>query len=140
MAILSGGLELTRYWIGIIAVLSALLVLMASYDRDFLLPRSRLKTLLVWVGQRSYAIYLIHVPAFYATRELFYRFYPEQLASPLLAVAYMTCAMVLLIVLAELNYRLIETPLRRYGVIESGQILKPKQVNGRDGHVDVAPS
>ncbi|WP_371133344.1 acyltransferase family protein [Pseudomonas sp.] len=125
MALLSGRLELTRYAIGIIAILSALLVLMASYDRDLLLPNSRFKYLLVWIGERSYAIYLIHVPAFLATRELFYRLYPEQIASAQLTVAYLVCATVMLTVLAQLNFRLLETPLRKYGAAASMRILQP---------------
>lgn len=125
MALLSSRLELTRYAIGIIAILSALLVLMASYDRDLLLPNSWLKTLLVWIGERSYAIYLIHVPVFFATRELFYRVYPEQIASVQLTFAYLICAAVMLIVLAQLNFRLVEMPLRKYGAAASMRILQP---------------
>ncbi len=136
MALLSSLLDLTRYALGIIAVLSALLVLMASYDRDLLLPRGRLKALLVWIGERSYAIYLIHVPAFYVTRELFYRVYPEQSASAQLAAAYLACALVILLVSAELNFRLLETPLRRRGAVLAARVLQPAH---RDNSSEAAP-
>ena len=125
MALLSSRLELTRYAIGIIAILSAFLVLMASYDRDLLLPHRRLKKMLLWTGERSYAIYLIHVPVFFATRELFYRLNPEQIASVPLSFAYLMCAAVLLIVLAQLNFRWVEMPLRKYGAAASLRLLQP---------------
>jgi peptidoglycan/LPS O-acetylase OafA/YrhL len=125
MTLLSSRLELTHYAIGIIAILSALLVLMASYDRDLLLPNSWFKTLLVWIGGRSYAIYLIHVPVFFATRELFYRLYPEQIESLQLTVAYLITAAVMLTVLVQLNFRMLEIPLRKYGAKASLRILQP---------------
>nr|BFE92843.1 hypothetical protein GCM10020185_33790 [Pseudomonas brassicacearum subsp. brassicacearum] len=58
--------NLSFYRLGVIAVLSAVLVWVASYDRDYLLPRSRFKTALTWVGSRSYGIYLIHIPVFFS--------------------------------------------------------------------------
>lgn len=125
MTMLSGSLELSRYAIGMIAMLSALLVLMASFDRDFLMPKSRFKAVLGWIGERSYAIYLIHVPAFFATREIFYRFYPEQIPSISLAVAYLFFSSLILVVLADLNYRLVEMPLRKRGAIAAMRVFNP---------------
>lgn len=132
MAVLSGRLELTRYAIGCVAVLSAFVVLMASYDRDLLWPAGRLKNVLVWIGERSYALYLIHVPAFFATRELFYRAYPGQAPDPQLAPAYLACGLLLLVGLAQLNFRLLEMPLRRRGARISTAILAADPAQGAD--------
>lgn len=129
MGWISSRLNQISFAIGVIAALSALLVLMASYDRDFLLPDNQLKRLLVWVGERSYAIYLIHVPAFFATRELFYRISPESTPSFVLAVGYLVCAMTLLLVLTELNFRLLETPMRKHGSVVAARMLS-RQVEG----------
>src|SRR3989338_204433 len=107
MALLSSRLELTAYAIGVITLLSGVLVLMASYNRDLLVPVGRLQALLLWIGARSYALYLIHVPVFFATREVFYRAFPEQAVDPQLAPAYLLCAGLLLVVLAELNFSLL---------------------------------
>lgn len=108
--------NLSFYRLGVIAVLSAVLVWVASYDRDYLLPRGPLKTALTWVGSRSYGIYLIHVPVFFLLRELWFRFAPlgsPDLAShPWLALA---CGLSLIGLLSELNYRLVEMPLRNRG-------------------------
>ncbi|MDB6441873.1 MULTISPECIES: acyltransferase [Pseudomonas] len=108
--------NLSFYRLGVIAVLSAVLVWVASYDRDYLLPRSPLKAALTWVGSRSYGIYLIHVPVFFLLRELWFRLAPlgsPDLAShPWLALA---CGLSLIGLLSELNYRLVEMPMRNRG-------------------------
>ena len=108
-------LHVVSYKFSLFAVLSALLVWMASYDLRLFVPISPFRQLLLWVGTRSYAIYLIHVPAFYLAREIWFRLRPgvtpgDELFFPLLITA--AC---LLIMLSELNYRLIETPIRLRG-------------------------
>ncbi|MBC3346288.1 acyltransferase [Pseudomonas sp. SWRI196] len=108
--------NLSFYRLGVIALLSAVLVWVASYDRDYLLPRSPLKTALTWVGSRSYGIYLIHIPVFFLLRELWFRFAPlgspDVASDPWLALA---CALTLIGLLSELNYRMIEMPMRQRG-------------------------
>jgi peptidoglycan/LPS O-acetylase OafA/YrhL len=108
--------NLSFYRLGVIAVLSAVLVWVASYDQDYLLPRSRLKTALTWVGSRSYGIYLIHIPVFFLLRELWFRFAPlgspDPASHPWLALA---CALSLIGLLSELNYRWVEMPMRNRG-------------------------
>lgn len=108
--------NLSFYRLGVIAALSAILVWVASYDQDYLLPRSPLKTALAWVGSRSYGIYLIHVPVFFLLRELWFRFAPwgspDMSSHPWLALA---CGLSLIGLLSELNYRLVEMPMRNRG-------------------------
>jgi len=108
--------NLTHYRIGALALLCAVLVWVASYNRDYLLPRGPLKSLLTWVGSRSYGIYLIHIPAFFLIRECWSRVAPPGAADiasqPLLAVV---SALALIILLSELNYRFIELPMRNRG-------------------------
>jgi peptidoglycan/LPS O-acetylase OafA/YrhL len=101
---------------GVAAVFSAMIVWIASYDRGYIFPPGRLKRALCWMGARSYAIYLIHIPAYFATREIWFRVRPDVLNPGWshLAVLLAT-ALPLLFLAADLNYRLVETPLRRYG-------------------------
>lgn len=102
--------------IGAIALLSAALVWIASYDQNFLWPDGAFKRLMIWFGTRSYAIYLIHIPAFFFTREIYYRLYPQQGDfGDSFFYPFVFTAAVLIVVLSELNYRLIECPLRERG-------------------------
>ncbi|TRX73396.1 acyltransferase family protein [Pseudomonas mangiferae] len=124
MALLCSRLELTRYAVSLIALLSAGLVLLASYDRDLLLADGRLRRALLWTGSRSYALYLIHIPVFLATRELFFRLLPDAVPGPGLALLHGFCALALLVGLAEVNYRLVEAPLRLHGARVSARWLR----------------
>lgn len=112
----SAPFNLANYRIGAIAMLCAVLVWIASYDRDYLLPKGKHKQILVWLGARSYGIYLIHIPAFFVVREGWFRFAPagsqDVAMQPALALF---CAMTLIVLLSELNYRFIELPMRNRG-------------------------
>ena len=102
--------------LSVITLLVAALVLIASYDGDYLMRDGVLKRILLWFGSRSYALYLTHIPAFFLTRELWFRATgsdPSHGGS--FAVPYVVSAYCLLVCFAELNYRFVETPLRRKG-------------------------
>ena len=102
--------------LGVVALLSAALVLIASYDRDYLMRAGPLKSLLLWIGSRSYTLYLIHAPAYFLTREIWLRIEPPGTRfEGNFTLRFVLTALPLLIVLTELNYRLVETPLRRRG-------------------------
>lgn len=99
----------------LMALLSAALVFIASFDGQYILRDGKLKSLLCRIGDRSYALYLSHVPAFFLTRELFHRFAPEVTKSSAAVLAYMACALVLVLAFSEFSFRLIERPLQRKG-------------------------
>ncbi|WP_085630332.1 acyltransferase [Pseudomonas sp. R16(2017)] len=104
------------YRIGSIAVLGAALVWIASYNGNYLLPAGRTQRLMAWIGSRSYGIYLIHIPAYQLVRELSWRLQaaglPDLGGHP---VATLSVAAGLIALLSELNYRLIEMPMRNRG-------------------------
>jgi len=107
---------LTDYRIGAIAVLSAVLVWVASYNRDYLMPRGLLKSLMTWIGSRSYGIYLIHIPAYLLVREFIFRLQAAGLPSPAgHPILTILIAGGLIALLSELNYRFIEMPMRNRG-------------------------
>ncbi|MBX9754740.1 MAG: acyltransferase [Pseudomonadaceae bacterium] len=108
-------LHVVSYKFSLFAVLSLLLVWIASYDMDLFIPAGPMKRLLLWVGTRSYAIYLIHIPAFYLAREIWFRLRPGVTPGDELFFPLLFTASILLILLSELNYRLIETPFRLRG-------------------------
>jgi peptidoglycan/LPS O-acetylase OafA/YrhL len=106
----------TSYRIGVIALLCALLVWIASYNRDYLMPRGLFKNLMTWVGSRSYGIYLIHIPAYLLVREVIFRLQEANLPSPAgHPVLTLFIAFGLIALLSELNYRFIEMPMRNRG-------------------------
>ena len=113
----SDTLKIVPFRFGVVAVLSALLVFVASYDRDYLMRPGLLKRVMMWFGSRSYALYLTHIPAFALTREIWYRIEPPGTAFGTGAFAgrYAVTALCLLFCFAELNFRFVETPLRRRG-------------------------
>jgi peptidoglycan/LPS O-acetylase OafA/YrhL len=125
-ALASPYLQTWRFHVGMIALISTMLVWIASYDRDYLLPQTRIKDALAWIGARSYAIYLIHIPVFFLLRETCYRLGisinntgPQV---PLLIVL----AACLIASFAELNYRYVERPLRRHGRYIADRFLQLK--------------
>lgn len=104
------------YRIGSIAVLGALLVWIASYNRDYLMPAGALQRVLAWVGSRSYGMYLIHIPAYQLVRELIFRLQNAGLPSPAgHPIVTLLLAFGLIVLLSELNYRVIEMPMRNRG-------------------------
>lgn len=135
MAHLSGASQtLQTYRIGLIALLSALLVMVASYDRDYLVPQGILQRVMLWIGSRSYAIYLIHIPAFFLTREIWFRLDPASAGSDTAYMpAFAATALLLILVASELNYRFIEMPLRRRGVLLAERIEARSRSNPSNG-------
>lgn len=112
--------------VGMIALVSALLVWVASYDGDFLRFPWPLSRVLIWLGARSYGIYLIHIPAFYFTREIWYRQRDVGEFGSELFYPFLLSAVILIVLLCEINYRLVETPLRRKGKLIAERIQQPK--------------
>lgn len=127
MGVLGGAsLNIISYKFSLLAILAAALVWMASYDLNIFMPGKFYKQLLLWVGTRSYAIYLTHIPAFLIVREIGFRLQPETPANDSLFFYYLAAAAVLIIVLSELNYRFIETPFRQRGSALAKRFLNAK--------------
>ena len=112
----------------VVALASAGLVLLASYDRGYCLPLPwPLSAVFKLIGARSYGIYLIHLPVFGICQEIWLRWgallggvsdprYFYAVAVPLLTV-----------ILAELNFRFLETPLRKVGVRIARRIMASRK-------------
>lgn len=126
--IASDALHLATYRFSLLAVISALLVWLASYDMNILGLHGWIKRVLLWIGARSYAIYLIHVPAFFLTREIWFRLLPGVAPDAGLFYPFLFTAVGLIAAFGELNFRLIETPLRRRGAVIAARILAPQRL------------
>ncbi|WLH35679.1 acyltransferase [Pseudomonas sp. FP2196] len=105
-----------NYRLGSIALLSAVLVWIASYNRNYLLPAGHAQRVMAWIGSRSYGIYLVHIPAYQLVRELIFRLQSAGLPSPAgHPILTLVIAFGLIALLSELNYRFIEMPMRNRG-------------------------
>lgn len=59
---------------GLVAMIAAVLVWLASYDKGYLFGYPGLNRWMQWLGARSYAIYLIHLPVIKFTHEVVIRY------------------------------------------------------------------
>lgn len=96
---------------GLAAVLSAGLVGAASFSEAFAFRDGALRDVLVWVGTRSYALYLAHHPIAWLVGDLGRLVLHRAPTNGEIGLV----ALGALFVAADLNYRFVETPLRRKG-------------------------
>ncbi|MCU1719256.1 acyltransferase family protein [Pseudomonas sp. 5P_3.1_Bac2] len=101
--------------VGLIAILSAVMVWVAAHNRDYLGVKGATGALLRWLGGRSYGIYLIHIPAFFLIREIWFRMQDGQPLDSSQFYPVLISAGLLIVLLCELNYRLVEKPFRLKG-------------------------
>jgi peptidoglycan/LPS O-acetylase OafA/YrhL len=98
------------YDISLMALFSTSLVFLAAQDQGLILRAGAARRAWTWLGGRSYALYLVHVPAFFAAREIWFR-----IGRPASEIPVILTGVALLFTCAELNWRLVEQPLHRYG-------------------------
>lgn len=113
----------------VVAVLAALLVWIAAQDRNYFCGNDNFfRRFMLWCGSRSYAIYLIHVPTFFLVREFWFRITGNVASGGLLPTFFLIVTSALLISLfAELNFRVLEKPLRTIGKRLSERIAHTSQ-------------
>lgn len=111
--------------VGLIAVNAAILVFLASFNNGYIFSMPLLSDLLTWVGSRSYGMYVIHIPAYKISHEIWYRNIDgnELNFNGGLTAELLITAALLIVLLSELNYRLIECPLRRRGSLVTKRLL-----------------
>jgi peptidoglycan/LPS O-acetylase OafA/YrhL len=108
---------------GMVALVSTMIVWLCSYDRGYFMRASILRDALAWIGDRSFAMYLIHIPAFSATRLFWETLYGAPLSGSF-TLRFAIVAISLTIALADLNFRFIEEPLRKRGKLRSQAIVQ----------------
>ncbi|WP_152218867.1 acyltransferase [Pseudomonas sp. SCB32] len=132
--------------VGLVAIVSLVLVWIASYQKGYLYCPAPLSRLLLWLGSRSYALYVIHVCAYHFSRELWHRYAAAQgvTLDASFTVELVVTALLFAVIAAELNYRFIEQPLRRKGAEIARRRLQrftsesPAAVSGAAPAVDSA--
>jgi peptidoglycan/LPS O-acetylase OafA/YrhL len=117
---------------GLIALVSLLIVWLASYQKGYIFTPSIMSAPLQWLGSRSYALYVIHLFSYRLSTEIWTRLTADQgttLGREYTLELLVTSALIM-VVCAELNYRYVEQPLRRRGAeIARGKLAMPAPVN-----------
>lgn len=111
---LVAGMSLIPFAQSVIVIMCAMLVFIASYDKDiFSRPFPKLRRFFLWGGDRSYAIYLIHVPSYLLANAIYLKLKGNWDNNAKIFVPLM--AFLLIFILVEISVKLVEHPLRRYG-------------------------
>jgi peptidoglycan/LPS O-acetylase OafA/YrhL len=113
---------------GMVALISALIVWICSYDRGYFMRPSLLRRILSWIGDRSFAMYLIHIPAFALTRVIWEKLYGFPLSGSF-TLRFSITAILLTVVAADLNYKFVEEPLRKRGRSRALAITTPQMAS-----------
>lgn len=102
------------YNLSAMAMVSALMVFIASYNDGLLFKYIKNNTIALWIGSRSYSIYLCHVPCFYFVSETIQNIFHRELnGSDTFRMLFF--GLLLTCLIAESSFRILETPARRYG-------------------------
>jgi peptidoglycan/LPS O-acetylase OafA/YrhL len=142
LTITSATFSVVPFKSGMLTFVLAAWVFIASFGKGYAFPgggHSRVKAVLLWIGARSYGLYLCHFCAFCLTREIWFRlgFVGVDGSATL---AYGLTAAVLLYLFAEGTYRMIERPCQARGHVLSQRVranLTPPAASPVTGHPDV---
>nr|WKF59095.1 O-acetyltransferase OatA [Paraburkholderia busanensis] len=120
LALLFGAVELARYEItwfytGLVAVVGTIIVWLCSYGRGYFIGDSFVRDMLEWIGERSFAIYLIHMPAYWVTHEIWARHAHGAPLDSTYTLRFVVTALAIIFICADLNFRFVEKPLRKRG-------------------------
>ncbi len=100
----------------LLALITAVLIAVVVHPQAMVVNKALELPLVRWLGQRSYSIYLWHWPVFMVTR--------PQLDLALTGLPLLLLRLVLTFSLAELSYRLVETPIRRGALGQAWSALR----------------
>ncbi len=108
------GIELPTYTI--LAIISAILVWLATLERKIVFFPGILRLPMHWIGEKSYALYLCHLPCFGLTKVIFTNIFGDATTNTSI-VGLIVLAISISFLAAEATYRFIESPCRNYGRI-----------------------
>ncbi len=107
--------EIIWFATGLVAILAGILVWIASFDKKYLLPDSFLKRILVWIGTRSYSIYIFHIPIYHALYHVWCHFEGAQQMPRKYHLYYLGGTIFLVCILSSVSYKFLEQPMRKWG-------------------------
>lgn len=113
------------FYLGMVAAVSAVIIWICSYDRGYFIADGAARRVMAWIGERSFAIYLIHPFTFWLTGVLMQATHPGVDFGGSFTLRFAATAVVLTMGMSELSYRLVEVPLRLRGAQRSRNIVEP---------------
>lgn len=118
----------TPFGVGLVAIIGALLVWLASQGRDLLAVGTVWRAVALYVGTRSYALYVSHLLLFTMIAHALDRFGVDDLAAGMTGFANIGLLLVGLgatVLVSEGTYRWIEVPARSRGRRVAERLLAP---------------
>ncbi|WP_426204787.1 acyltransferase family protein [Pseudomonas sp. TWP3-1] len=114
---IAGQLIATPIAVGLLAITALILVWLSSYQKGYIYCPAILSGIAQWFGSRSYALYVIHMFAYHLSTEIWSRVASERgvALGAEFSVELLLTSFAIMVVCGELNYRFVETPLRRRG-------------------------
>jgi peptidoglycan/LPS O-acetylase OafA/YrhL len=100
-------------------IFSSIITLLVISFQSFIVLPNKIKYLFEWIGDRSYSIYLVHMPLIYVLDEFFKRYNSENVSFFLKFIPYL----MLVFMLGNLNYKNIEVRFRN---TDAGKKLSKK--------------
>lgn len=131
---IAGQLIMVPIAVGLVAIVTAITVWLASYQKGYIYCPSFLKQIFYWLGSRSYALYVIHMFSYHLSTEIWSRVAAQngEAITQDLTVELLLTSVVIMLIMSELNYRFVEQPLRKRGaeiarqkLAKAGQPLAP---------------
>jgi len=117
LLVLVAKIDVVWFYHGLVALVSAMLVFVASFNTGCFMKEGILRRVLAFIGSRSYSIYLTHLVSFYLTKEIYFRILNGQNVpgGHKWELIMILTSLVLIATLSEFSYRFVETPLRQRG-------------------------
>ncbi|MCP3370912.1 acyltransferase family protein [Bradyrhizobium cajani] len=115
LAAAGGGPGLVTFYPLVTTLVCGVLVYITSFNSGYLLAPGLLRSILVWIGTRSFGLYLMHNPVIAFVRETWERSHPGEVPTGVMRAVIILAVVGLLALLSDLSLRYFELPLRRYG-------------------------
>ena len=117
------------YGLGLVALVCRAIVWLASYDSNVFSTGSRYRRVMLYLGSRSYSLYLAHLVVFLTTRDLFRQFgqgFADAAGPTVYTATIILVAASLTLLGAELTYRRVESVLRARGRVIAARVVMNK--------------
>lgn len=111
----SSPLRIVSLYQGPVALISVIIVWVASYGRGYLWQAGASRRVMEVIAARSYCLYLAHIPVYFAVHEFWFRLYGLAMPSHFQKIMILGLGALAVAGVAELNHRLLERPLREHG-------------------------